>query len=519
MFRHHLLIMNKRISFIAKRILRQAAGLYVALMTSLFIFCFRNNYIDIQNVKANVFLILSGIYTAVSLICLLFLWCTSDDGLSARLAGLKQLLKNNVFLLLFIAAVLAGWLFSEWPAEAATGSSGRQLGAIALLLCAAVFALLSCFFVWHSAIGICFICSTAAQMTLGILNLWGFDPLGMYVNLLDEEHSFFIGTIGNKNVTAGFLCLVLPVLMAFLILGKNRIQKTASAFLLFAGFYYGLGVSSDSFLIGMGAAFLVLLWYCLSKEGRFVLFAEILGLFCAASWAMLATMSVFSPASPFFLDFRKDSLIGAWLHAPVLAAATLVLLLSYVIIMRLHHSQIRVVRNILFILLGILALSLLTCAVIVNALPVDRQASLPAALRHLILSDEFGSNRGYIWKRSVLVFRDLPFFKKLIGIGPDCFYLHFMPLYGNEMTILYGAPFADAHNELLQFLLTIGIAGAIGYFGTILTTCLKKKDPVPGMTGGILAAAWIAQGMVNNPQIVVTPLLFVFLGVLQAMSI
>lgn len=37
------------------------------------------------------------------------------------------------------------------------------------------------------------------------------------------------------------------------------------------------------------------------------------------------------------------------------------------------------------------------------------------------------------------------------------------------------------------------------------------------MTGGILAAAWIAQGMVNNPQIVVTPLLFVFLGVLNAM--
>ena len=37
------------------------------------------------------------------------------------------------------------------------------------------------------------------------------------------------------------------------------------------------------------------------------------------------------------------------------------------------------------------------------------------------------------------------------------------------------------------------------------------------MTGGILAAAWIAQGMVDNPQIVVTPLLFVFLGVLNAM--
>ena len=106
------------------------------------------------------------------------------------------------------------------------------------------------------------------------------------------------------------------------------------------------------------------------------------------------------------------------------------------------------------------------------------------------------------------------------------------PLCGEEATTLYGAPFADAHNEFLQFLLTCGVLGVIGYFGTMLTGCVKPRSlnsqhslQSPAESRDIsmtlfacqtVIAAYLAQGLVNNPQTVTTPLLFLFLGICNA---
>ena len=87
------------------------------------------------------------------------------------------------------------------------------------------------------------------------------------------------------------------------------------------------------------------------------------------------------------------------------------------------------------------------------------------------------------------------------------------------MEVLYGAPFADAHNEFLQILITTGITGVIGYFGffisSMLTMVRKADRDSASAIGATVILAFLFQGVVNNPQIFTTPILFAFLGIVS----
>ena len=492
-----------------------STGIYVALMSCLFILGFHNNYIDIQDFKFRLFVSLTTVYliaeAAVWLLCV----CTGGRAVLKFFRSRFPSKARVIFPLLFAAAILLGWCFSEWPGEAAFGSAGRQIGAVPLLLCILVYFSVTAGYRPYRFPVIVFLASTAAEFILGILNLWGIDPLRMYVNLIDEQHSFFIGTVGNKNVTSSYLCLILPVIVFLATRAKTHAERAALFALIVTGFYYGIGVSSDSFLLGMGAMFAVLLWQCMSDTGRMTFVYRTFGLFLAAMIAVFISVRI-GPGSPFFLALPASGLIGRMVR-PDCLLITGGLFAVFVLIGEACRKKgsafLRKARNILFTVLAVIILVTVMTVITVNLLPAGASASLPRFLQRLVLSDDFGSNRGYIWKRTAEAFALLPPVKKLIGVGPDCFYQYMVPLYGNEMTILYGAPFADAHNEFLQFLLTTGILGVTGYFGTLLSGLFGKnrvREPSPYF---LVIAAFMAQGLVNNPQIVTTPLLFIVLSI------
>ena len=561
---------------------------YIIFMSSIFILTYHENYIDIQDYKSRLFLYISGLYVALEVLILTIRFFSGNR--SSRLDA-RGKIRDHVFRdarfffpLLFAAAVLAGWIMCQWPQGAAFGIAGRQFGAVHLLLCVAVYLLISGTWNDHGKerissdagggggrirILICvFSLSVGLELILGILNLWGVDPLNMYYDLVDEQHSFFIGTVGNKNVTANFLCLAMPILMLLFLRSrdpdrsfarliprnsgrsdKRRPGNSASRFaprliyaaLLGMGFYYGIGISCDSFLSGMGAAFLVLVWYCLSGEEGIQALPSlywILALFTAAWWAVFFSVKGY-PVSPFFREYHANGLPGALPGLKVsliLTIITVVLVLFLEMLRRLFIGRIsraqsvsgsvceggwteslRRVRNVIFLILVVAAVLALVTACTVNLLPENRQEALPGFFRQFVLTDEFGSNRGYIWKRTAEAFIHLPLIEKAVGVGADCFYLLMTPLCGEEATLLYGAPYADAHNEFLQLLLTCGFFGVIGYFGTLLAGCFRVrrtgwKLPVRQ----IVIAAWLAQGIVNSPQVMTTPLMFIFLGICNA---
>ena len=108
-----------------------------------------------------------------------------------------------------------------------------------------------------------------------------------------------------------------------------------------------------------------------------------------------------------------------------------------------------------------------------------------------------------------------------MGWGPNCFH-QFLYQYQGEELAAYGGRIVDPHNEWLLFLSITGITGAVSYFGLLISTAadagkMARSCPIM-MMGTVMLCSYMAQGMVNNPTVFLTPNLFLFLGILKSLE-
>lgn len=145
-----------------------------------------------------------------------------------------------------------------------------------------------------------------------------------------------------------------------------------------------------------------------------------------------------------------------------------------------------------------------------------REAVSGSILENLIITDEIGSFRGYIWIRTVELYGKLPWKNKIFGCGLSCFYNFVYPAYGADMIEKINSVFYDAHNDFLQTLATMGIVGVFAFFGLIISAIVnafRKWKERPMQIAVVLAlAAFLIQGLVNSYSIFTLPLLFIILG-------
>ncbi len=146
-----------------------------------------------------------------------------------------------------------------------------------------------------------------------------------------------------------------------------------------------------------------------------------------------------------------------------------------------------------------------------------------SVLERLRLQDSWGSSRGYIWRITMESWLDLPLWDKITGYGVNYYHM-FIQQYGGAEVAEYfgGALLVDAHNELMQIVTTMGVLGTVGYFGLLISTIVKSAKKVtvrPSLIlGVIVVCSYIAQGLVNNPTVFLTPYLFLMLGIIKSME-
>lgn len=497
---------------------KKLVGGYLFCMFTIFpVFC-TDGYFNIRHDRYYFYLILS--VTALVLQGVLLALGSSDQknmphNLLAVHAASKgpwyrRLSFTDWFMLVLVICAAVSTFLSQYPLEAILGSKGRNNGLVLLVVYGGVYFLITRCYEHMDGIFVGLASCAGFVSLMAVLNFFYLDPLRMHDQLSRSDSRIFISTIGNINLLSSYLCIVLPATVTLFVHTKGKGQGALYLLSSALGFAALMCADSDSGILGMGAFGVMGLLLYIREPGKLKKYLLALSVMFLAAKGLGMLMDFPNKGMGIFQQFFVSS---AWSTAIliVLALATgLLYLLHWKKPQMLLPTAVRSVF-VVAVVIGVLALAvgIVYCSVLNSTQRLDAPWSF------LRLDDSWGTHRGFMWRRSVDIFRDFSWKEKLFGSGPDTFYLVFQPYFGELSQ--YGETSTNAaHNEYLNILITQGLVGLTAYLAVILGSLLHalrcaKRDPYYLVfAAGVLG--YSVQALVNVAQPITTPLFFLFLS-------
>jgi len=208
----------------------KVTSVYVAAMLTLFLFFVGGQgYQTITATKYAVFLVVSVAYVGVSLILLV----ESVLLKQIKLPPVRELVRRSSWpqrlIVLYMLLTVVSALCSAWPDVAWMGGSRRE-GAVTILLYCLCFLLVSIF--GRAERWMLWLLGGAVTLfsLLSIVQLFGGNPFTLYpegYNYFGANIHYpgaFLGTIGNIDLVADFLCLVIPLLWISILRTEGKLR-------------------------------------------------------------------------------------------------------------------------------------------------------------------------------------------------------------------------------------------------------------------------------------------------------
>ena len=353
---------------------------------------------------------------------------------------------------------------------------------------------------------------------LAVLNSFYIDPLGMFTLLTDQQTiTDFTSTIGNKNLLSSYICIAMPVMIAMSVITEKTLLR--AIYLIATGFGFAalMTADSDSGILGMAVFMIIyLVWFSnsLVRLKRFFLSATVMLLFAK----LLRLFSLcFDDKSKGFDKFQEIFVFSGigWI---LLAACAVITGILYLIDYKKPNITIsKAVPIALAVVFGFCAVAMIGIMVYFSC--IDTKTDLGSFERIIRFNDIWGTHRGFMWIRSIWIFGDASFIEKLFGVGPDMFYSAFSP-YFDDLSKYGDSSTNAAHNEYLNYLITIGITGLLSYLAIVCGTiknAVKYAKENPMLIACVSAViCYAVQSVVNLYQPITTPLFFIFIALCEA---
>ena len=325
-----------------------------------------------------------------------------------------------------------------------------------------------------------------------------------------KQYNIFISTFGNINIFASFIVISLACFICMFIFSKKLFYKVFSGIVITVGGTVMMIANSDSAYIGVGAVlfFLFLLAY---KDGKLLSFFMSLILLGVGNLGIVLINKYISEVMKKKYDKRGgfaehlDRLDYALI---IMALLVLVYLFVYVIEKKFGDKFDKVNKNKVIIIFTGVVLALVVAVIIIgNILKIGA----------FTFNYRWGTYRGYIWSKSVALFKDAPFRNKIFGYGNESLKALMNTYYHDEMVAVTKKVYDNAHNELLQYLVTTGICGVFAYLGLFVSSFVyilknSKKEVIAYISLAVMLGYFV-QGLINLNQPITTPFLFVFMAV------
>jgi len=434
----------------------------------------------------------------------------------------------------FISAFVSAWLkgFGDivWYGEVE-----RFEGFISYLCYALNFIIIARFYKPRRLHLLLFAGSAVLISLYGLMQFLGLDILRLFPfwleRFIDEAgrevygpvSAFFRTTLGNVNIVSAYCSFAVILFAALFALARSRWQYLyLGAALMSYALSLLTGASGDAYTLAILGSMILLIPYWIADRERLGRILIILSGWCmvyACHSAYMSALKRSAEAGEYFAPY-DHALLANYTHKNILLFIILgaVLLaggLCLIFLLKSWNARAAKTAGILF--LPVLIIGGFIGLQIIGSHFADNPNNIVWQAREMTrgrLEDDFGSARGWIWKRGISVIPNNPVF----GTGPDTFYYAL----GNELQIeasaRYGETFDKAHNVFLQITVCMGIPALLAFLvfiGGIFIPAVKKAFERPVLLAfGAAALSYMIQSFFCVEVPITTPLVWIAFGVM-----
>lgn len=509
-----------------RRALSLFIGLFLVAILFIFPLYYRDYYFDILNAKYQFYYIsvlaLMGCVIVTALIMLIVDIIQYSGRYTVRFLNqfsLKNICKTltipDVSMACFLMIAIISTLCSDYLYEAFWGNEGRFTGLFLLLIYGISFYIIGKLFQFKSWFLDVFLAASILVCLFGITDFFQMNLLHFKDNISPKQYSIFTSTLGNINTYTAFVSLAIGI-SSVLFASEKKIWKCLWYYIcLMIGLFAIITGQSDNAYLALLALF------------------GFLPLYMFRSWKGIKRYVVIL-ASFFSVVQIIDSISQAM--------ADQVVKIEGIFSVLVRFSGLAYIVIALWVLVGILYLSryilkktdievgvwprrawaILIAVVIAAGVFVlydaniaghgERYGSLKS---YVVIDDEWGTHRGYIWRLGIENYKEFSPIHKLFGYGPDTFGIITVNNNYDEMVSRYNEIFDSAHNEYLQYFVTIGPLGLIAYLVLLVSSVLqmiKRAGDNPYVVATAFAVVcYGAQAFVNINLPIATPIMWTLL--------
>ncbi|MCR4787084.1 MAG: O-antigen ligase family protein [Lachnospiraceae bacterium] len=442
------------------------ADIFVIAMFCVYPFYMESGYVGLSDAKYRFFLI-CGLIGVVAL---------TITGFKKLRENLKEnpLSKIQIAVIAFAIVSLISFIFSGYKTIALTGAPQWNMGLVTILLCCALFFLLS--ILWKPKKAVIY----AALVVSAIVFILGFlDRFSVYLIPLSERNPSFISTLGNINWFVGYYSVLMPLGVGMLFMAKGRADLEKILLYVYTGiaFICGFAQGSESVFLVFAALFILLLFLTGKRIVRFDEFLIVIIIWCLSAQALRLVMRFFPKA----YNYDTDGLCAKITQSSIPGILALIFIVILMMIWEGSgengsYDTEKIMVRILWIVTALGAVSYVVISIIRTNTDL-----LPGITNSVFYWDSrFGSGRGEAYSVAFSSLKDLGIKGFLIGKGPDCFesFVYSIdPLRDRLAQVWPNDRLVNAHCELLTLLINEGLAGVIAYtaiFVALFKTVFKK---------------------------------------------
>lgn len=487
-----------------------AACLYLCFMLGVFPLLYKYQYAGMGDYKYSVFTRAAEIFIFVIL-------------LFAGVYLLKENTRTKITFTILDKAVLCYFAFtsvsfaiSPFRQELFAGSDGWNMGYLSQLLFVCIYFCVSRCFKWKTWLLGLFMLSSGIVFGVGFLHRFDVDILNIYGDLELEHKVQFLSTMGQSSWYSSFLCVAFPIGLYLFFAAEKRSWRVAGGIYTFIAMCSLVTQNTDSAFLSLFAVVFVLFYLSFDEKKERVRLLET-GMLISGSFTFVGVVQrIFADR---MIPLDKLSLFVS--QSGVMPVLFIVFSLLFFFYGKMGKEG-EISRKWFAAVSGCFLAGVAGTIVFIvfNSTGfLNTHFGYQNVDNYLLFSDQWGNGRGFAWRYSIDLFRELSFLQKWIGVGPDgySFFAGSVPALSDKMVNFWGnLVLTNSHNEYLTKLINGGILGLSAYvcmLGSAVYLFIrerKKHEFLPAFA--LCTAAYAVHNIFCYEQVCCSPFFYILLG-------